>query len=592
MRLPLRLVAIIAICIISSCVQSPQINPEIVREELLSHVDFLASDSLMGREPGTPYDRVAAKYIKDNFELNGIELLNGTGYQFLEFIDYQDVGKGNTLKLNDENFVLGEDFAVYPFSASDSISASMVFVGYGLNIQSDSLTWNDYDLANVADNWVVVLRGHPFGKLSNDKLSQICTDSYKVMLAKDNGAAGVILVSGSNHDKADKLISTKKKSFDVGIPAIHVKRNVANKMLASAGWNISRLEKSFLSNNQINPFTTSSKLCARTNVVTKKKNTQNVVGLITGSDPVLRHQFIVIGAHYDHLGMGGKGSSSRMPDTLAVHNGADDNASGVSSVIEIAQKLSANTPRRSVVVVAFAAEEMGLLGSRFFVENPLVPRDSIAAMVNVDMLGRLNTEKELQVGGVKTSVEFEYILKAVNEPYNFQLALSPEGYGPSDHASFYAQDIPVLFFSTGPHTDYHTPNDKVDLLNLDGMEQATNYIYDVVSEIANSNHKPTFTESGPKTRASKHGDELTVRFGIMPDVSGSGNDGLKVLAVTDNLPAHVAGIQKNDLITAIDGKKIKHIHDYMYRLQELNPGMTVSVEVKRKDMVKVFLLQL
>ncbi|MDD2548674.1 MAG: M20/M25/M40 family metallo-hydrolase [Bacteroidales bacterium] len=592
MRLPARLVVILVLCIAYSCKQSPKINPEIVKEDLFAHVDFLASDSLMGRQPGSAYDRVAAKYIKDVFELNGLELLNRTGYQFLEFIDYQDVGKGNALRVNRKTFVLDNDYTVYPFSASDSISSPAVFVGYGLSIDSDTLIWNDYDLANATDKWAVILRGHPFGKSYNDKLAQVSSDRYKVMLAKDNGAAGVVFVSGKKYDKADNLISTKRKSFDVGIPAIHVKRHVADEILKSTGWNISKLENYFSTGSRTNPLVVGNNLCARTNVVTIKKNTQNVVGMITGSDPLLRHQFVVIGAHYDHLGMGGKGTSSRMPDTLAVHNGADDNASGVSSILEIAQKLAVNKPRRSVVVIAFAAEELGLLGSRFFVETPLVPRDSIVAMINIDMLGRLNEAKELQVGGVKTSVEFDEMLKQINTSYGFQLALSPEGYGPSDHASFYAHDIPVLFFSTGPHTDYHTPNDKVDLLNFDGMEQASNYIYDVVEEIASSDLKPTFTQSGPKHRASKHGDELKVRLGIMPDVGGSDNDGLRVLAVTDNLPAQVAGILKNDVITAIDGKRVRHIHDYMYRLQELTPGMTVSVEVKRKDTVKVFLIQL
>lgn len=592
MRLSARLIVIAVICVAYSCNQSPHANPEITKEDLFAHVDFLASDSLMGRQPGTPYDRVAAKYIKDFFELNGLELLNNTGYQFLEFIDYQDVGKGNSLRINNQDLVLGEDYSVFSFSASDSVSSTAVFVGYGLSILSDTLTWDDYGLANTADKWVVILRGHPFGSSINDKLERVSSDKHKVMLAKDNGAVGVILVSGKKYASDDKLISTKQKNFDAGIPSIHVKRNVLDIILEPTGWNTDKLENRFLALKQTNSFIIGANLSARTSVETKKKNTQNVVGMVTGSDPLLRHQYVVIGAHYDHLGMGGKGSSSRMPDTLAIHNGADDNASGVSSVLEIAQKLMFDKPRRSVVVVAFAAEEMGLLGSKFFIENPLIPRDSIVAMINIDMLGRLNEEKELQVGGVKTSIEFEELLNTVNASYNFQLALSPEGYGPSDHASFYAQDIPVLFFSTGAHTDYHTPNDKVSLINFDGMQLSTSYIYDVVSEITNASVKPTFTESGPKTSTFSHGNELKVRFGIMPDVGGSGNNGLRVLAATENLPAAVAGILKNDVITAINGNKIKHIQDYMYRLQELTPGMVVSVEVKRNDTTKVFLLQL
>ena len=176
MRLSARLTLIALICFTVSCKQSPHINPEIVKDDLFEYVDFLASDSLFGRQPGTPYDRVAAKYIKDFFELNGLELLNKTGYQFFEFIDYQDVGEGNSFRVNNQDFVLGEDYSVFPFSASDSVSSTAVFVGYGLSIFSDTLTWDDYDLANAADKWVVVLRGHPFGNSPNNNIERLSSD--------------------------------------------------------------------------------------------------------------------------------------------------------------------------------------------------------------------------------------------------------------------------------------------------------------------------------------------------------------------------------------------------------------------------------
>ena len=568
------------------------VNPEITKEELYQHIDFLASDSLMGRQPGTPYDRVAAKYIKDKMDLSGIKLMERNGYQFLEFIDHQDIGENNTLSVNGMRFSFGDDYTVLPFSSSDTLMATAVFVGYGLNFFSDSLSWDDYAGANVSEKWVIILRGNPYGENPNSPLAAHTSDRYKAMRAKDQGAAGVILVSGEKFDKQDQVFFSKQKSFNIDIPVIHVKRSVVNAILKPAGKNIRDLEADLLRTKKPCSFAVGANICARTSIVTNKRNTQNVVGLIKGSDPLLKNQYIIIGAHFDHIGMGGKNSSSRMPDTVAVHNGADDNASGVAAILEIGQKLAHKTAKRSVIVVAFAAEEMGLLGSRYFVDNLPIPRDSIVAMINIDMLGRFNEERSLQVGGVKTSAEVEDLLLSINENYNFSLALSPQGYGPSDHASFYAQNIPVLFFSTGPHIDYHTPNDKIQFINFEGLQQASSFIFDVVKEIADSPQSLTFQEAGPAQPAARHGQELKVRLGIMPDVSGAPAEGLRVLAVTENQPAWVAGIQKSDLITAINGKPVRNIQDYMFRLQELTAGSTVSVELKRNGSTKVVLVQL
>jgi hypothetical protein len=280
-----------------------------------------------------------------------------------------------------------------------------------------------------------------------------------------------------------------------------------------------------------------------------------------------------------------------MPDTLAPHNGADDNASGVAAILEIGQKIASQKPKRSVIIVAFGAEEMGLIGSRQFIENQIVPLDSISAMINIDMLGRMN-DNDLQIGGVKTSLEVEEILDRLGKSHGLNLSLSPQGYGPSDHASFYSKDVPVLFFSTGPHVDYHTPYDIIDRINFDGMLKGTEYIYDVAYELANMEQKLTFQEAGPKSQPSRHGRELKVRLGIMPDVSSSGTDGLMILAVSENLPAWFAGIKKGDRIISINGKSVGNIQDYMFRLSELKPGMTINVEVVRNNENKVVLVQL
>lgn len=592
MKVFLRSSMLISICLIASCTQPQGFDREITQKELYAHIDLLASDSLQGRLPGTPFDRVAAKYIKDQMELSGIKLIGRNGYQFFDFVAKQELGTNNSLLILGQKLKLGTDYSVFPFSSSDSISTSVVFVGYGFSINTNALMWDDYLSVNVNGKWAMILRGDPDTKNSESPFITYSSDRNKAMLAKDNGAIGVIMVSGPSYDQADELVNMSEKAFDVGIPVIQVSRGIADRILYSSGLNISSLEKKFLNIRRPSSFAVKANVAARTDILLQKKQTQNVVGIIEGSDPLLKGQYVVIGAHYDHLGTGGKGSSSRMPDTLSVHNGADDNASGVSAILEVAQKFSGKVGKRSIVVAVFGAEEMGLLGSRFFIENPIIPIDSIVAMINVDMVGRMGADRTLQVGGAKTSLESEGIIDKANEAFSLNITKSPEGYGPSDHASFYGKNIPVFFITTGAHIDYHTPNDKIDKINFVGLFETSKFIEAIVNELVSVPQKFTFQESGPKSSASRFGRDLKVKLGIMPDVSGATNDGLKVLAVTENNPAFIAGIKKDDIITALNGQKVNNIHDYMFRLKDLKPGNTISVELNRNGEKLVVLVQL
>ncbi len=592
MNIFLRISMLFAICLIASCTQPQGFDREITHKELYAHIDLLASDSLEGRLPGTPFDRVAAKYIKDQMELSGISLIGRNGYQFFDFIDHQDIGTNNSFSILGQKLLLGTDYSIFPFSSSDSISASVVFVGYGFSINTESLMWDDYLPVNVNGKWALILRGDPDSKKTDSPFVAYASDRNKAMLAKDNGAIGVIMVSGPSYDPSDELVNMAEKAFEVGIPVIQVNRSVADKILYSSGLNVTSLESKFTNIRRPSSFAINANVSVRTDIIQQKKQTQNVVGLIEGTDPLLKQQYIVIGAHFDHLGTGGKGSSSRMPDTLGVHNGADDNASGVSAILEVAQKFAGIENKRSIVVVAFGAEEKGLLGSRYFIENPIIPVDSIVAMVNVDMVGRMSADRALQVGGVKTSLESEGLIDSINEAFKFNIVKSPEGYGPSDHASFYGKNIPVFFITTGAHIDYHTPYDKIDRINFEGLLEASKFIETMVAKLVAVPQKFTFQEAGPKGNSARHGLDLKVKLGIMPDVSGATNDGLKVLAVTENNPAFMAGIKKDDIITAINGQKVNNIHDYMFRLKDLKPGNTISVEINRNGEKVVVLVQL
>ena len=237
-----------------------------------------------------------------------------------------------------------------------------------------------------------------------------------------------------------------------------------------------------------------------------------------------------------------------------------------------------------MLFITFGAEEMGLVGSKYFTEHPPVDLSRVQAMINLDMMGRLNDERQLQVGGTGTSPVFKSLLDSLNREYGFTLKYSSEGYGPSDHASFYAKDVPVLFISTGAHTDYHTPADDPAGINVEGTREVTLFVAEIAKALANRPEKIAFTEAGPKVRVTspgRHGRGVTL--GLMPDVTYDGNRGLPVMFVTEGRPAAIAGIQKGDTITAIEGKSVGNVYDYMSRLNRLQEDKVVVVTVKRGE---------
>ncbi len=313
---------------------------------------------------------------------------------------------------------------------------------------------------------------------------------------------------------------------------------------------------------------------------------------LPGKDPVLKDEYIIIGGHFDHLGMGGPGSSSRAVDTTGIHYGADDNASGIAAMIEIAEKFAARDDnKRSIIFAGFAAEEMGLLGSKYLASHMPVKAEKINAMINLDMIGRLKDNNLLQISGVGTAGELENTIIRHNDTTILKTALSQEGYGPSDHSSFYGIDIPVLSFTTGAHLDYHTPYDSPDKIKYEGLADISSLVYDISKELAN-NKKLAFKESGPKTPANRAMRRNGVTLGIMPDFAGNVKNGLRADFVTPGGPADLGGMKKGDIITAINGKEINNIEDYMYRLSQLEHGENIQVEVLRDDKKELLLIAL
>ena len=569
-----------------------QADPDITIEELETHIGFLASDGFGGRYPGTGGDELSQAYIAGEFQRSGVQLIGNSGFQYFEVVTGVEAGENNSIVHPDLYAVLGEDFTPLSFSKNGLHKAPVAFAGYGFQVKNDTLDWDDYKGLDVEGKWVVILRGEPSDGMQNSPFSSFSGLREKVLAAKDQGAGGVLFVSGPSFDDEDVLARMfyDKTTGDAGVPVFHVKRYIADTLL---GKSINSLEAKIKEQMAPTSFVTESVLEANSDVIHQKVQTANVVGMIEGVDPVLKDEIIVIGAHYDHLGMGGPGSGSREPDTEAIHNGADDNASGVAGIIEIAEKIAADEEgfRRTLVIVAFGAEEMGLLGSRYFVEHPIIDIEKVVAMFNFDMIGRLNDEGSISIGGTGTSLETEDLLNQYLDSWDLKGSFSKEGFGPSDHAAFYAEDKPVFFISTGAHQDYHTPQDDVEFINFHGQKLVSDFSYDLIKEVSNRDEALTYQEAGSKVGAGER-VRFKVTLGIVPDFTSTENNGLGVGGTRSGGPAEKAGMLKGDLIVAMDGMEVSNIYDYMARLKKFEPGQIITVDVMRGGKKKVLLVQL
>jgi len=558
-------------------------NPQFDAEELKSYLGYLASDELQGRLPGTEGDKKAAEYIRSKFKEAGLSLMGDKGFQRFDVTTGITTGKNNSFLFGDTTFSLGTDYAPLSFSGNGSLKAEVVFAGYGFSIHSDTLNWDDYAGIDMKGKWVMLLRADPDLDNPASPFSQYSTDRYKVMNAMDHGAAGVLLVNTVDFDANDNLEVLKPQQgiASTKIPVVQVTRLIAEKL---SGATVSVLEEQYKLKRKPTSLNTGKFINCTVDLVPTKVATMNVVGMKKGKSD----EIIVIGAHYDHLGMGGE--SSRAPGVKAVHYGADDNASGVGMLIEMVQRFSREKPERSIVFIAFGAEEMGLLGSRYFVDHPLIELKNVKAMINLDMVGRLNSDRSLLISGTGTALQTDSLLRIGLDSTAFSISKSPGGTGPSDHSSFYSAGIPVLFFTTGIHDQYHTPDDKPELINYDGMVELGNDIYNLLSYYLDADQAITYQET-QEPQGDRMRRRMKVTLGIVPDFAEN-IQGLGVAGVRVGGPAYEGGILKGDVIKAIDGKEVTNIYDYMNRMGSYSAGQQITVDVLRGDKKVVLLIQL
>jgi hypothetical protein len=363
------------------------------------------------------------------------------------------------------------------------------------------------------------------------------------------------------------------------LPVFFVKRSaIDNLFQQAAGTSLAALESKIDEgpaphSQLLNGWTAT----CQSDVVHRKADVKNVVGVLEGVGN-LAGETVVVGAHYDHVGLGG--ASSRSPDKREVHNGADDNASGTAMVVEIARTLAAeksDKPRRRIVFTEFAGEEKGLLGSQEYVKHAPFALDQTVAMVNLDMVGRL-TNNKLEVYGTGTAKEFDPLVEQLNQKYGFELKKEPGGSGPSDHSSFYGRKVPVLFFFTGVHDDYHRPSDDADKINFDGMARISQMVTDAVRAVATAEKRPEYVSVAGGGVQRGRGDRP--RLGIVPDFSQQGN-GCALSGVSKDSPAERAGLLAGDVIIQVGDIKINNLEDLQNALVKQRPGEKVVLKVRR-----------
>ncbi len=588
----MKIVFIVCVAIAMTACAGTGRKAAITPGELSLIIGNLASEKFQGRGTGTEGDSLAAIYIRDELKKAGAIPFTGNGLQSFTVNVAVEPGKNNRLSVNGHDFVPGTDFMPPALSANASLNAPVVFCGYGLLPSGDTLHRDDFTGLDLAGRWALILRGYPESDPAAAGYGRLSTDRMKVLNAREKGAAGVLLVSGEKWDPGDNLERPSRSEAQSGLPVLQVKRSVADMILKDSSLTLKELEEHAATQGSRAGFATAATVSAEADVEKREAKTSNVVMMVPGSS--LADEYVIIGAHYDHLGMGGPGSSSRVPDTVAVHYGADDNASGVALMTELAEQLAQRREPlpRSILFVAFAGEEMGLLGSKHFVENMGIDPSAVNLMINLDMVGRMKEGNGLQVAGVGTAAGLRDTVLAYSDTSLVSLAFTSEGYGPSDHSSFYGKNIPVLSLTTGAHLDYHTPFDTPDRINYEGMVKVGDLLGGVVTSVAGSDGRLAFTEAGPKEPTGPMSRRRGVTLGIMPDFAGNVSNGLRADFVTPGKPAALGGMQKGDIIVAIDSKPVGNIEDYMFRLGQLKAGQTVPVEVLRNGTREVLIIQL
>ncbi|MBM2802771.1 MAG: peptidase [Deltaproteobacteria bacterium] len=561
-------------------------------DEILRHAKYLASAELTGRGVDTPGIKLARDYLASEFAKYGLKPGGDNGSLLQSF----DVAVGVTVKqptsltLGSEPILaLDQDWTPLGFSTSDKAEAPLVFAGYG--ITAKDYGYDDYAGIDVQGKIVLVLRYEPppkddkspFRKLPN--YSNHATLRNKANNARDHGAAGMILVDLNTSEAMSELLTTRSSLSRGGtsVVAAQVKRRAIEKWLDTHGVSLKALKEKIDRDEKpasIPIANATAKL--QVTLHEQRERTENVIALLPGADPTLAGENIVIGAHYDHLGFGHFGAMS-VNAAGQIHHGADDNASGTAVLLDLARRLSQlpTRPARTFVFVAFSAEELGLFGSRYFIDR-FQSIASTKSMLNLDMVGRLR-EDRVTVFGARSGENLSAIVTGNARDLGLKINQSDD-VGRSDHMSFYNKKIPVLHFFTGSHADYHRPSDTWEKLNIEGMARIGDLVLATALRLANAKEPMNFVSLPARPPSARAGDRRAVGtyLGSIPDY-GVTSEGVRLAGVISDSPAARAGLKEGDVIVKLADAKIQNIEDLTTVLRTKKPGDQVEILILRGD---------
>jgi len=553
----------------------------------VNDVRALASPEMEGRGAGTTGLTRAEHLIEKRYKELHLEPAGVKGYaQPFTVITGARLKSDNrcSIQLADkrQELKIQQEFVPFSFSSSGQVAASLVFAGYGAT--ADEFHYDDYAGLDVNDKIVVVLRYEPSGfaeKRGNHGLTQHSQLITKAINARNHGAKALVIVNGKLGDGEEDLLSrfgSVSGPENVGIVMVQVKNAIADGWFQAAGKTLKDVQDQINSNTKPVPFAFPDTLHLALNIdiETTRATVDNVLAWLPGQTD----EYVIIGAHYDHLGRGN--FDSLAPSQLGqIHPGADDNASGTAGVLELARLLAPERGKlkRSILFMDFAGEELGLLGSAEWVKEPTRPLKKAVAMLNMDMIGRIKDDK-VYIGGVGTGSTFNSVLEQARKEAPFKIESSAGGYSSSDHTSFVTRKIPVLFFFSGLHSDYHKPSDTWDKINGASAARLLDMVASVAVQLANADHPPQFqvvAEEKPVSGGGGYGPY----FGSIPDF-GQVENGVKFSDVKPNSPAAKAGLKAGDILVQFGDKAIRNLYDFTDALRRSKVGDVVEVKVMRE----------
>jgi len=556
------------------------------------HVEMLAGDALEGRLAGSPGEKLAADYLVKELQRIGAKPLPAsTDFQMPFDFTAGSKDGGSTITVTREGgapkaFATRAEVQALSFSDNGEISGPIVFAGYGLVVpDSQNFGYDSYQGLDVKDKIVLVLRYFPedADQQTRATLARYSDLRYKAQAARQRGAKALVVVTGPRSPNAGEVVPM---SFDTalagsGLVAASASGAVANAIFAATpDKTLEAVQKELDGGNpHVAGFAIPALTVTVKAAVERQRQTgHNVIAYLPATTPTdaIKKPWVVIGAHYDHLGRGSAGGSLATKEQAGqIHHGADDNASGTSAVLAIAETLATQPRKRNLIVAFWSAEELGLIGSNAFVTNPPVPTTEMAAYLNFDMVGR-SSDNKLTVQATGTSAIWPKMLEQANIAAGFDLTLQEDPYQPTDVGSFNQASVACLAFFTGAHADYHKPSDTADKINYEDLDRIVTFASGITRRLLDLDDAPSFTKVDQKTESGGGRAGLRIFTGTIPDYATEVK-GLLLGGVIGGGPAEQAGLQKGDVIVEIAGQSIANIYDYTYALELLKIGQPAKV---------------